>query len=149
MVRFEARSPGSSLYSTFFLIQLFPALHIPPVVAYITSPHFSQILFLTCFKSPSPHNEVSRQKPEWQDEALRGVCTFFGSIHPPPSFLSLAPFTPEVHWMMGNAVYVWQIWVDSFQSPPLLALCLLLQSSRELPPLAHMHQEMCTSVLWL
>lgn len=111
-------------------------------------PHFSQILCLTCFKSPSPHNEVSRQKSEWQDVALRGVRTFFCSIHPPPSSLT-APFTPEVHWMMGNAVYVWQIWVDCFQSPPLLPLCLLLQRSRELPPLAYMHQEMCTSVLWL
>lgn len=49
-----------------------------------------QPLCLTCFKSPSPapHNEVSRQKSEWQDEALRGVRTLFCSIHPPPSSLS-------------------------------------------------------------
>lgn len=82
---------------------------------------------VTCSPQWSQSTEV-RMAATWE-VCAPSFAPFILPHHPSP-----APFPLKVHWRMGNAVYLWQIWVDFFQSPPLELLCLLLQRSKQRPP---------------
>ena len=133
---------------TIFMRKLFTALLLPCIAAYITSATCLRVCVWQALKARHPlytmrslvRSQSGRMKP-WEVRAP-SFAPLILPHHPFP-----AQFTPEVHWMMGNAVCIWQIWVDFSPSPPQYPLLQWCSKAAFLGLHGAKHMLMCPAVL--